>query len=223
VTAPAIAACLGLDQARRTGWGLSLPAERRVVESGVATSHEERLTVLEQARALAGGDMRRVFVLFEDHSGIPLTRLTRADRATRRQGRAGAPERSTASILGLGAQRGRWEELLDMLGHPPSLRDDVEPRTWRARVLGTVGGTADYLKAVAGGWASAHLDREVTDLDEAEGVCIAAFAAQDGLARLGQRRQAQRLYARDKRDARRQLELGAVGLEVAVRDGGRGR
>lgn len=223
MTAPSIAVCLGLDQARRTGWGLSLPAERRVVESGVATSHEERMAVLERARALAGGDMRRVFVLFEDHSGIPLTRLTRADRATRRQGRSGAPERSTASILGLGAAKGRWEELLDMLGHPLSLRDDVEPRVWRARVLGLVGGDGQTLKTIAAQWLAAHLGREVTDLDEAEGGCIAAFAAQDGLARLGQRRQKQRLYARGKREERRQLDLGVVGLEVAVRDGGRTR
>jgi hypothetical protein len=198
-------ACLGLDQARRTGWGIAL--ERQVRESGVATTHEERLSVLERARELAGGDMRRVFVLFEDHSGMPLTRLTRADRDTRRGGRHGAPGRSTASILGLGAQKGRWEELLDMLGHPQALRDDVEPRTWRARVLGTVGGTSETLKAIAGQWASAHLGRVVEDLDEAEGVCITAFAAQDGLARLGQRRAKQRLYARGKRNERRQLEL----------------
>ena len=196
---------LGLDQARRTGWGLGL--SRRVVESGVASSHEERLAVCERARELADGDMRRVFVLFECHAGMPLTRLTRMDGATRRTGRHGAPERSTASILGLGAARGRWEELLDMLGHPEALRDDVEPRTWRARVLGVTTGGSAHLKQVACEWASAHLGREVTDPDEAEGACITAFAAVDGLARLVQRRARHRLYARGRREERRQLEL----------------
>jgi hypothetical protein len=208
VTTPLpITVCLGLDQAARSGWAIGRVAPKpAVVAHGVAANHVERRQVVELALQHAG-DPRQLLVLYEDHSGMPLSRLTRHDRATARQGRPGAPERSTASILGQGAARGRWEELLDMLRHPERLRDEVEPRTWRARVLGTTRGDTAELKALAMRWASAWVGAAIEDADEADGLGICAFAMHDGIARLEQRRQHARLQARGRREEKRQLEL----------------
>ena len=208
---PPITACLGLDQASRSGWGIGRLEGGRptVLHHGVATNHVERRGVVELALRVAG-DPRQLLVMFEDHSAMPLSRLTRYDRQSRRQGRQGAPERSTASILGQGAAKGRWDELLDMLGHPDRLRDEVEPRTWRARVLGTTRGDTEALKALAKTWASSYLGERIDDPDEAEGCGVCAFALLDGVARLEARRQKARLYARGRREERRQLELVRV-------------
>ena len=205
-----ITACLGLDQAQRTGWAIGALREGltpTLVRHGVAKTHAERRAVVELALSYAGGEPRQLLVMFEDHAGMPLTRLTRYDRQSARQGRAGAPERSTASILGQGAAQGRWDEVLDMLGHPSALRDDVEPRTWRARVLGRGTGSTEQLKHLACTWATQRVCKPIEDPDEAEGICICSFAMMDGVARLSQRRIKQRLYARGRRDERRQLEL----------------
>lgn len=210
MSSPPITACLGLDQASRTGWGLGALREGlppTFVRHGVARTHAERKAVVELALSYAGGDPRQLLVMFESHAGMSLTRLTRYDRFSKRQGRAGAPERSTASILGQGAARGRWEELLDMLGHPERLRDEVEPRTWRARVLGTTRGDTDTLKHLACTWATQLLGEAIEDPDEAEGICLCAFAVHDGIARLEQRRQKSRVEARGRREQKKQLEL----------------
>jgi hypothetical protein len=195
---------LGIDQAARSGWGIGV--ERQVVHSGVASTHAERKAVVGLARDLVGGDMRQLLVMFECHSRMPIGRLTRADRNTPRQGRQGAPERNTATILGMGAARGRWEAVLDELGHPKSLRDEVEPRVWRAK-LGIAGRDTEALKQAACRWASAHCGRVITDIDEGDGSCITAFASIDGIARNEARKAAQRTDARGKRNERRQLDL----------------
>lgn len=213
---------LGIDQASRSGWGICVG--RVVVRSGVATTHADRKAVVELARELAGGDMKQVLVMLEDHSGMPLGRLTHSDRNTPRKGRQAAPQRNTATILGMGAARGRWEAVLDDAGHPKSLRDDVEPRTWRGK-LGITGRDTDALKAAAAALASAHMHQQVTDTDEAEGICIAMFAGVDGIARNEFRKASARTEARDKRGLGKQLELGARAkliTEVPANDDGRG-
>jgi hypothetical protein len=220
MTPPPITACLGLDQAARTGWGLGAlrsGLSPTFVRHGVAKTHVERKAVVELALAYAGGDPRQLLVMFEDHAGMPLSRLTRYDRHSRRQGRAGAPERSTASILGQGAARGRWEAVLDEASHPERLRDEVEPRTWRARVLGTTRGDTAQLKHLACTWATQRLCEAIEDADEAEGVCICAFAMYDGVARLAQRRQRVRVQARGRREEKRQLELATPAPKEAAR------
>lgn len=212
MTPPPITTVLGIDQAARSGWAIARVDLRQptIVGHGVARTHADRRDVVEAARQHAAGDLRQLVVMFESHAGMPLSRLTRHDRTTARQGRPGAPERSTASILGQGAARGRWEELLDLVGHPERLRDDVEPRVWRARVLGTTRGDTEQLKHLAQTWASQHLGVAIEDPDEAEGVCLCAFGMHDGLLRLAQRRREARVYARGKREEQRQLELGSV-------------
>lgn len=196
---------LGIDQAARSGWGIA--SGRNVVRSGVATTHAERKAVVELARELAGGDMKQVLVMFEDHSGMPLNRLTRDDKNTPRKGRQAAPQRNTATVLGMGAARGRWEAVLDDVGHPKTLRDDVEPRVWRAK-MGIRGTDTDALKREACAWATRHMMREVTDVDEGDGVCIAAFGGIDGIQRNEARKATARTEARDKRGVKKQLEIG---------------
>lgn len=205
-----ISAVLGIDQAARSGWAIACVggsfSHPMLVEHGVATTAKERRTVVEHALAQAGGDARGLLVMFEDHAKMPLTRLTQYDHQTSRR-RRGAPERSTASILGQGESRGWWNEQLNLVEHPTRLRDAVEPRTWRARVLGSSRGDTAALKEAAKRFASARLRTTIDDDNEAEGICICTFAMVDGIARLDVRRTKARLYARASRNERRQLEL----------------
>lgn len=201
---------LGVDQGVRSGWGMS--DRRIIVASGVATDHAERLAVLELVRARNGGTLRGVLVMFEDHSGIPLTRLTRSDFTTQRKsGRMGAPERSTASILGQGASKGRWLELLDMLEHPKALRGSVKPHVWRNAlgVRGTVG--TEEAKRAACVLASGFVGFAVEDHDRAEGILIATYAGVHGLLAEEARKAAARTGARGKRQASRQAAFAFKG------------
>lgn len=200
---------IGIDQGARSGWGIAVG--RTVVASGVATTAAQRRAVLELARDRKGGSLRGVLVMFEDHSGMPLQRLTRDDHRTERRGRAGAPERSTASILGQGSNKGRWLEQLDLLGHPKALRDKIKPHVWRAK-LGITGkiGTA-RAKRAACDIASAATGMRIDDHDQAEGVCLALFAAIDGVMRLELRKAHARATAKGSRQRDSQGELFAGG------------
>lgn len=193
---------LGIDQGRRSGWGIAVG--RTIVASGVATTAAQRTAVLELVRTRNGGTLAGVLVMFEDHGGMPLNRLTRDDHTTERRGpRQGAPERSTDSIITLGEPRGRWKEQLELLGHPQALLDKVKPHVWRAK-LGIRGrGTAE-LKRDACRVASMTIGVPIDDHDHAEGVCIAMFAALDGVMRLEVRKAKARATARDARQRGRQ-------------------
>lgn len=196
---------IGIDQGRRSGWGIA--EGRTVFAHGVATTHAERLAVLELARTRNMGTLRGVIVMFEDHSGIPLGRLTRYDHTTERRGRAGAPERSTASILGQGASKGRWLELLDMLEHPKTMRDHIKPHVWRGKLgISNKLGSAKA-KAEALAFASAAVGETITDDDQAEGIGLTLVAAIDGRMRFELRKAEARKKARGARRAGSQGEL----------------
>ena len=186
---------LGVDQAARSGWGIVDGAN--VLEHGVATDFAARRDVVARAIERAGGPTR-LLVAFEDHGALPL-------QFERRGSRTGQPGTSTAAHVGLGDARGRWNEWLDAAGHPERLRLLIAPDDWRGRVHGTVSGD---VKGAAVRWASNRLGERIDDHDEAEGLCLACFAALDGPAILEQGRLKRRLYARGKRNERRQLELG---------------
>lgn len=196
---------VGIDQGSRSGWGVA--HGRNVVAHGVASTWRHRLAVLEYARALNAGTLRGVIVMFEDHSGIPLGRLTRDDHTTQRRGRSGAPERSTASILGQGSNKGRWLEQLDMLGHPHAARDKVKPHVWRAKlgITGKIG--TDRAKLAACNIATAAVGAAITDHDEAEGIAITIFAALDGVMRFQLRKAEARTARRGAVQLANQAEL----------------
>jgi hypothetical protein len=173
---------LGIDQASRSGYGVHDFA--KLVQHGVATSSMRRREVLRSLRALPAFDFERLLVVFEDHSTIPLSNRAQYD------GRA--PTRNAATILGMGAARGRWEELLDILEHPKHLRISVEPREWR-RVLGTaVNLNTDAWKAQAKMWATAVCGTRIDDDNEAEGCVMATWGAFDGLRVWAEKRLSER-------------------------------
>ncbi|HMJ10021.1 MAG TPA: hypothetical protein VK524_01385, partial [Polyangiaceae bacterium] len=142
-----------------------------------------------------------------DHGAMPIGRLTQYDRGTERKTREGAPERSARSLVGLGKPHGYWSAVLDAAGHSERLRIDVEPCDWRRRVHGVVKGD---VKGAAVRWASRQVGRSITDDNEAEAICLACFAALDGMAMVGQAQLKQRVYARGKRNERRQLDLDVL-------------
>lgn len=203
---------LGVDQASVSGYGLRWIGGA-YIEHGLARSNKDRTKLLDRIRALIDGDMARLLVMFEDHTKMPLTRLTRFDRKTKRtHSRQGAPEKQTATIIGMGDARGRWREKLEDLGHSKMLRDAIEPRIWRAR-LGVRGRDSEALKRDACRWATQRLGQPITNHNHAEGVCLTEFCAFDGVARLEQRRAKarSRLLASKARAAQLSLDVDELG------------
>jgi hypothetical protein len=194
---------LGIDQAAVSGWAIYELSQRRVTRSGIARTSIQREEAVQRALALAERP-RLLLVMFEKHSEMPLQRMTRFDSPHLR--RAGPPERNTATILGMGAARGRWEEQLDRVSHPQSLRDEVEPRVWRAAVLQRGHSRNTDWKALACLAASQHVGENVVDHNEAEAVHLARFGGVDGIARLVAARARGRSIAAARKH--KQLSLG---------------
>jgi hypothetical protein len=197
---------VGLDQASRSGWGIAL--ERgRVLHHGLARNHKERVEVIARAVQLAGGDPRRVFVMFEQHDHMPLSRLTSSDHTTTRttSGRRGGVERGPKQIYGMGKAYGRWEAACDQCDQPESMRGEVKPAVWRSRIHGVLSGP--NLKQAAIDWASRDARKPITQPDEAEGYCITSFAALDGIARHDAEKALTRVKARGERELKRQGTL----------------
>lgn len=212
---------VGLDQARRSGWGIARELDHQVVASGVAKNHAERVAVIRRALELAarrdawGRHMphpRDVFVFFEKHDDIPLERHTPHDR--RHMQRLGAREpgaridRNAATIHGIGKAYGRWEAVLDECEIPQANRGEIPPDVWRKRVHGTVSGD---VKRAAREWAARAAGRRIDDDDEAEGYCMTAFAVRDGLAKLDADKRMASAVAKGKREAAKQGSLGFGG------------
>lgn len=180
--ADADVAVLAIDQAKRSGYAVKYRGA--IVSHGTALKSIERAEVL----AIALRYSLHVLVVLEDHSKMPISRGTRSDR------RGGKVVRSTATLIGIGKALGRWEERLDDVGHLPSMRLYVEPRVWRARVLGSqpesmrcgyargLESLTDVWKARACLYASTLLRTPVPDDNAAEAICMAEWGALDGIA-----------------------------------------
>jgi hypothetical protein len=199
---------LAIDQARTSGWAIATGAK---VEHGVSKKYaavgrtwNERVAVVARALQLAQNDPSQLLVAFEDHGEMPIGRLTQYDRKTERRTRDGAPERSARSLIGMGKPHGYWSAVLDAAGHSERLRIDVEPCVWRRSVHGTVKGD---VKGAALRWASFRVGQTITDDNEAEAICLACFAVLNGMGMVAQKQLKQRVYARGKRNERRQLDL----------------
>ena len=203
MTRAPITACLGLDQAARTGWAIGLVGSGRIVAHGVAHKAQQRKDVVELALAHAGGDPRQLLVMFEQHDCMALDRLTAKDHRTKRTGRYFV-QRGPKQIHGMGKAYGRWEERLDDVGHPERLRFEAEPRAWRRRVLGNQWASKE--DAVL--WAKAYTHEDIRDDNEAEGLGLTVFAAIDGVAMLEATKSKARMVARARREAAAQMELG---------------
>lgn len=170
-----IAYVLGIDQAKRSGYALVELRSRRIVLHGWTLTSLQRRAALRRMLALPGFSVQRLLVVFEDHSTIPLT-FTRGQGADAKKVVMGKK-----SILSLGGQKGRWQELLELVEHPVAQCIDVEPDEWR-RVLSTgcnVGTEAWKRQAIM--WATAVCQSVIRDDNEAEAIGIATWGAFDGL------------------------------------------
>jgi hypothetical protein len=210
---------LGLDQAASTGWGIA--AERgRVMRHGVARTHAQRREALELALRFAGGEPSALYVWFEKHDHMPVTRLTRFDHDTQRAGpRQGAPERSNATLIGMGKAYGRWLELCDLVGVPESHRCEVRPVTWRSIVHGTTRGTTEVIKRAAMDFASMAVGEPIADADHAEGICITAWASIHGFAVIDGEKSRARMDRRIAKELARQGTLALDALDAAALGG----
>ena len=182
----------------------------------MARSHLDRRAAAEAAVEVAGGDVRRVFVMFEQHDHMPLDRGTAHDRYRGRAGQSGAPMRGPKQIHGMGKAYGRWEETLAMVGIREAMCDEVKPNVWRAR-FGIKAPTSELLKQAAVELVKRIRGVELTH-DVAEGYLIADYAAWDGLANFDGKRALKRAQARAKRAAASQ---GSLDLGPANDNGGR--
>lgn len=179
-----IAALLALDQASVSGVALAGYRDGRMhsVQSGTATKPDHRVRMVQAALQRAGcmcfvnlssaglaypkpcacGRIASVAVVLEDHSHIPAGKGI-----------------GTPQLLGMGAARGRWEETLEHMGHPESMRFRVDMPTWRGAVLGPRFARArkEVVKPEAVRWANARTRRDDVGEDEAEALCILHWAA----------------------------------------------
>lgn len=201
MTAPAPTHVLGVDQAADSGWSIARVGGR-VLEHGMARGREAREGVIMRALDLSGGPESLLFV-FEDHSDIPLFNKARYDHVKRI-----GPQRNAGSLIGMGRALGRWEGLLDHYAHPERLRIGVTSSDWRMRILGCSNkpGTEE-LKQRALRWARGATGAYVSDHNEAEAVCIAAWGALDGASVLAKGREVRRMAARTRRVRSRQGSL----------------
>lgn len=161
---------VAIDQAARSGWAVH--DTRRCVQHGVAVTTLDKVDALERWRQLEGWDWQRVLIAFEDHATIPLG-------YKREPGQR--PERSIATVLGLGAARGSWSALLDLRNHPKTQRLFVAPNEWRRVLKGMRFSQADDWKSAAIRWASLRVRSAIEDDNEAEAMVMAEWLSIDGL------------------------------------------
>ena len=141
---------LGIDSGATSGWAILSP--RTLHELGAAKTAAERTGVVEQAQLVA------------DQLGLPL--IAAGEKWT-----AGG-WKTAATPMGLSAQWGRWQEQLELAGHPKRRVVRVYPQTWRARVLGHGSarkGAAEVY--VASRWPGMHVPTH----DAAEAACIGTW------------------------------------------------
>lgn len=161
-------AILAIDQARASGWALIVPGLQS--RAGVARKAYERRAVVQEATVVAALHGHALVAVLEDHRAFHF----------------GRGNMSVKSLLGMGAARGRWEQLLEEHG----VRDvrQVAPSEWRRRVLGLRSRTrAEDAKRAAVLHAQACLGAVLLD-DAAEAYCMALWAERNVEAAPARRR-----------------------------------
>jgi hypothetical protein len=187
---------LVIDQGARPGWtiirgqtgGGELFSRKCVLEYGVATKAVERLGVVQCALRLAVSPLN-LLAVYEDHTKIPLSRGTKNDKNRAVDAKGKRTTRSSASIQGQGVNLGRWLERFDDAGIPKTQQLKVEPRVWRARVLGKEWASVsrERAKEQAVLYAAALLGGLQVSNDTAESLAIAAYVFGEWLKPGGQR------------------------------------
>lgn len=155
---PHDAVVLGLDPARRTGWGLFIRG--KLIGSGVATDAAERFGVLEQAVETASDEELPLVIVAED--------WTPGDW------------KSWISIARVHEAWGRWSEQLELLGLERVVR--VKVNDWRRDLYGArhvARMPKKVAKALACSRVTSMYGKNVSD-DEAEGILIGEWGCRAG-------------------------------------------
>ncbi len=148
-------AILAIDPGKASGWSIWLAG--RIVTWGPCDPGSE-LSIVEAART------------YERDESLPLVVVAEKWSA--------GGWRSAASMIGLGAQWGRWEGALRLAGHPMRRVVRVYPQTWRSAMLrpGKRGVTSEewkHLAATRAGWVTSEI---MADHNVADAVCIGEWA-----------------------------------------------
>ena len=145
---------LAIDPGRTSGWAVF--AFDRCIASGTAKTHDQRMLAIEIAQAEESRSKRKLIVVAEKWS--PGGRWY------------------TATMTGIGAAWGMWQAALESCGVPAARIVRVYPQTWRAKVLGGGWGVkSDEWALRAAKRAETETGHPCSD-DEAEAVCIGAWA-----------------------------------------------
>ena len=152
---------LAIDQScDSSGWCVMV--DGRIEYSGVARNAVERASAVDTAYRMAEARGLSLIAVLEDHRKMRISR-----------GNA-----SPASLQGMGAARGRWEQVLEMHGITDVRM--VEPHVWRKAVLGLKRNVKrDDAKDAANVYAHALLGRAPESDDESEAIAMAAYAARE--------------------------------------------
>jgi len=150
-------AILAIDQSTdSSGWAMLTRVMCPLV--GVAKTAPARRLAVHEATSLAAKLELPLVAVLEDHRAFAFSR----------------GNMSVKSLLGMGAARGRWEQLLEEYG----VRDvhQVEPRVWRVKVLG-LGPSTPGAVAKRAAVLHAYAATGVTLADDAaEAFCMALWA-----------------------------------------------
>jgi hypothetical protein len=166
---PHRAVILGIDSAKRSGWGV-LKSTGRLGERSQLLCHGESEDLLAWRYAVQRArDAERI-------DNLPLIVVmetwTTGGRTDRRMG--------PSTLIGLGESRGHWKELLKRFGHPRRRIIQVNVMTWRSDLFGgPMNRTSEQWKSEARRYVEG-LFKITVGPDEAEGICIAVWGSQAG-------------------------------------------
>lgn len=148
---------LAVDQGRRSGWAIFRRGE--LMASGKAVNHTQRISAVEGASLVASKAKTQLVVCLEGHDHMPAS--------------MGA---NTATLIGLGAARGRWQECAEMWGIPSKRVVEIGVADWRRRVFGKQRKLRrSVVKQMAINAAKVLYNVDCED-DEAEAICIGSCA-----------------------------------------------
>jgi len=175
---------LAIDPGNVSGWALVSPRRSVAISDGREATRQPvtvwsgkttdgpKNHIVEMARDAATNDVMRPLIVVAET-------WTTGDRVHDRRMRA-------ATMLGLGAAWGRWSDALDAIGVPKSRILRVNTSTWRAKIIGgPMNRSTEEWKRLAHLHAQQRFpvrspSGKVTSDDEAEALCIAAWAMYAG-------------------------------------------
>lgn len=148
---------LSIDQGIRSGWAVFKWGQ--LVISGKAINHTQRMAAMVAAQQAAETASLPLVVALEGHDQLPASM-----------------GQNTATLIGLGASRGRWQEVAEMRGVPQKRVVQIGVADWRRRVLGKQKRIKRATAKAMAVNAALALYGVRCEHDEAEAICIGASA-----------------------------------------------